>query len=246
MRRVILLVVLALVLLGTWALSRASAEWHYVVPSEAGKLLYAAAFDGFTDEWAQSEGRNSHLIADGVMRVEVGETQNVVWSPASPRFTDFDMTVDATATAGPDNNGFGVVFRLSDDLQSFYLFLISSDGYYSLERRTSGNIKLISNWVKSPVINLGMGAKNQIRVVARGDQFEFFVNGQRAALCIPDDPEAESTYRGGQCIGGQMLDTLTDASLPVGRIGVAASTLDEPDVVVEFDNLIVYGPSEEN
>jgi hypothetical protein len=39
------------------------------------------------------------------------------------------------------------------------------------------------------------------------------------------------------------LDTLVDASIPNGQLGVVAQSLDESGVVVDFDNVVVYGPS---
>jgi hypothetical protein len=39
-----------------------------------------------------------------------------------------------------------------------------------------------------------------------------------------------------------MLDVLVDSTIPEGQIGVVIQTLDEPGVVVNFDNVMVVGP----
>lgn len=244
MRRLLPLIALISVFVALLLISRAVAGRHYVVRGEPGELLYVAAFDDFLDEWEQATGRNSHQVVDGTMQIEIESEQQVVWSPAAPRFADFDATVKAGAVAGPEDNGYGLIYRLSDDRQSFYLFLVSSNGYYKVERYLSGQTpKPLSNWIASELVNTGIGATNRLRVVAKDDTFQFFINDQLAQLCIPNDPEAESTYRGGICIQGEMRDSLTDTSLTSGRLGVVAITeIGQPDVVAQFDNLVVYSP----
>ena len=101
--------------------------------------------------------------------------------------------------------------------------------------------KKLSDWIPSPLVNQGLNVDNQLRVVAQGDQFRFFINDEQVALCIPNNPEGESTYFDG-CVDGEMHDTLTDDSIGSGQLGVMAITLDEPNVEVVFDNVLVYGP----
>lgn len=241
MRRVFMLAALAAALAALISLNRLAADWHYVVPAEPGALLYAAAFDGLEDEWERYEGRLSAAIADGRLRLTVGDFESGPYSAARPHFGDFDLRVEATAVDGPLDNGFGVIFRLQDR-QNYYLFLISSDGYYKVERVRGGVSRELSTWIESPLVRQGLGERNYVRVVGRGDQFAFFVNGEPVALCIPDDPEARSTYVQGACIGGSMQQTLTDAAIPHGRLGVVASSFGASGVVVDFDNVLVYGP----
>jgi hypothetical protein len=240
------LIALTVIFIILWFISRAVTGNHYVLVGAPGELLYVAAFDDFLDEWEQDTGRNSQQVVDGAMQIEIGTEKQVVWSPAAPRFSDFDATVVASAVDGPEDNGYGLIFRLSDDRQSFYMFLVSSNGYYKVERYLSEQApKPLSNWINSEIINTGIDASNRLRVVAKGDTFTFFINDQPVQLCIPNDPEAESTYRGGICIQGEMHDSLTDASLTTGRLGVVAITeIGAPDVVAQFDNLVVYSPSE--
>ena len=108
-------------------------------------------------------------------------------------------------------------------------------------------MKIISDWIESSLINPGLDAANRLRVVAQGDQFRFFINDQPVSLCIPDDPDALSTINplSGECMGGAMLDTLTDTTIPNGQVGVSAlwtaGAADDP-VVAAFDNLLVYAP----
>jgi hypothetical protein len=241
-RRLLLPVVLMVVLATVFQLSRASAGWRFIVPENPGALLYATAFDT-PDAWEEAQGRLSAQVENGVMRLEVGSEAGSVFAPLRWHFTDFEMTVDTTAISGPATNGFGIIFRLADSANYYYL-LIGSDGYYQLTRVRNGIAQELSTWIPSEAIQQGMGARNRIQVIGIDDQFQFFVNDQPLLMCIPDNPEAKSTYDeiNGECMGGQMLQTVQDSAIADGRLGVIAVTLDEPDVVIDFDNVLVYSP----
>lgn len=242
-RDIVLVLTLIILLVLVFVVRPISSEWHYVVNAPAGELIYASGFDGFNDEWEEALGRKSAQITDGVMQLEVGEPNDGLFAPAFPYFTDFDLTIDAQAISGPIDNAFGVVFRLQDP-RNYYVFLISSDGYYSVERAVDGDRKVISTWIQDASIGLGLDAVNTIRVLAIGDTFHFFVNDVPLHLCIPDSIEGTSTYRAGECVGGQMLDAFVDDAHDAGRVGVTALTFNAPDVIVNFDNLVIYSPDE--
>lgn len=219
------------------------AEWHYVVPSTPSEVLYAATFDDAAADWQLYDGRLSAQVAEGALRVAVGETDSLPFSTAGPYFSDFDLRVKTTAVAGPLDNGYGVIFRAQDS-DNYFLFLISSDGYYQVRREVNDAEKTLSEWIPSALVNQGLDAANEIRVVAQGDTFQFFINGEQVELCIPNDPEALSTYTD-SCIDGQMLPQLVDDSIAEGQLGVIALTFDEPGVEVDFDNVLVFGPASE-
>ena len=256
------------------------AKQDILLSGAAGDLLYAAAFDGFSDEWDLYAGQQSAQLADAQLELSVNAAQTSTWSTARPLFRDFDLRLQATATAGPLDNGFGIVFRLQraaenvcqlpaailcgiEDLvplfsalirralepaasTSYYAFFISSDGYYSLQKIIGGRTQTISTWIPSPSIQQGLQTQNTIRVLGRGADFEFFINGERARLCIPDDPAAASTYVSGECIGGALQTVYRDATLTDGRIGVIAQATQTggSGVTVRFDDLLLHQPSD--
>lgn len=251
MRRLLIGITLVLLLaLAVW-LNRQSAQWHYIIPGEAGKVVYLATFDAFPEDWNLAQGRlKSEIVPEGVLRMEVGAVNSLPFAEARPFFADFDARVQATPVDGPLNNGYGMIFRLqnkgnnSPDDDDFYLFMVSSDGYYQVVRSINGDSRELSTWIPSPAVAQGIGALNTLRVVAKGSTFRFYVNDQPLQLCLPDDPTARSTYNeiNGTCLGGTMADVLVDESIANGQIGVAAQSFDEAGVLVNFDNLVVYGP----
>ena len=82
-----------------------------------GELLYVATFDDFSDEWELYEGQQSAAISESRLRLAVASPQTASWSSASHQFAEFDIRVTASASEGPIDNAFGIVFGLggSDD-----------------------------------------------------------------------------------------------------------------------------------
>lgn len=249
MRRLLVLLVLILLLAASFGLNRLTQNWHYILPVEPGKVAYVAAFDGFQDDWSQYQGVLTAQITGGVLRLKAGDMNSGPFSVTRQYFGDFDARVQASPVDGPLDNGYGLIFRLRDNGNtnlnddSYYWFLISSDGYYQVLRVLNGQSKRLSDWIPSDAIQPGIGVTNWLRVVASGDRFRFYINNTPVQLCVPDNPEGESTFTAlNECVQGQMVDELVDTSIPNGRLGVIAHSFDEPGVTVEFDNLVVLGP----
>jgi hypothetical protein len=283
--------ILPLLLLGVLValngLYRTVQNWQPTLSASDGSVLYAAAFDGFMDEWQQYNGRLSANIQDGALVLKADELASNPFSLATPILSDFDLSVTATVTAGPLDNGFGVIFRLqdgvvgcdmplqilcdlaeidafgvvlrllfrpiSDRATGYYYFMVSSDGYYALFKATqvgnSTQAERVSTWIPSEAIQQGIGAQNTVRVLAQGDTFQFFINGQAVNVCIPDDPTAQSTRNPytGECVGGKLLDTYVDNTFTSGKIGMIIRSPETitgnfEAVTVAFDNLIIISP----
>ena len=246
MRRFFIVVLLIVTLVAVFQLSRSAEDWHYVTPVEPGELAYAASFDGPSADWEQTEGRLSAEVSDSALTLSV-ETTPGLYSASSPYFEDFDVRVTARMFGGVfdgnNENQYGIIFR-QRDRDNYYTFGISNDGQYIIERVLDGRTTTMSYWIETPAIRRDRGAVNALRVVGVGDTFQFYVNDELLQLCIPDSPDGISTFDlEGNCMG-TMRSTLTDKSISFGRLGVVAA-LDpneiEP-VVVEFDNVLVYGP----
>lgn len=286
-RKWLFLLALALILLGLNLAYNAIEAYRPALSGQPGDVLYAAGFDGFSDEWQQYSGRLSAQIADGKLTIQVDDAPRAAYSLSQAIFFDFDVRVVAEAVAGPIDNGYGLVFRLQkadascnlpfkilcdaanlpvlnvvlpllfrpseSDATGYYLFLVSSDGYYSVwraeETNNSTQARKISTWIQSGMVRQGLNNPNTLRVIGRGDTFQFFINGQRVNLCIPNDPTAESTYNNNsdECVGGTMQESLTDSQFSVGQIGVIAQTTQTGGlgVSVHFDNLLITQPDQE-
>jgi hypothetical protein len=127
--------------------------------------------------------------------------------------------VEATAVAGPVNNGFGMVFRLDEDADNFYLFKISSDGFVWIGKLVNGGLEenrpLVQDWwFESSAVKTGLNETNVLGVRAESGNMIFFVNDQE-------------------------VGRVTDNSFRSGDIGVMAETLGLGGVQVHFDNFTV-------
>jgi hypothetical protein len=246
----VILLTLGVVTGAIYRLNQLATDWHYVLPAEPGDLLYVASFDGDAEDWEQYPGNQvSVQVVDDALRIAIHkQDKDGIYSPVSHYFGEFDITVQAQPLqgvfSGADNNAYGIIFR-QRDRSNYYLFLISGDGYYRIQRILNGRNKDMSGWTSSDSINQGTNVINTLRVVGYQDQFQFFVNGDQLELCIPDDSDAESTpSETGACVGGEWRDTLIDDTISFGRLGVTVNSDNSwPDrIVVDFDNVIVYGP----
>lgn len=237
-------------------------DWLYELPvarPAPGELLYATTFDAFGDEWDIYGGRESVQIAQAD---SVGLTQDdapvagsmllinndspytnmIVFSVLARKFNDMDLRLTAQQLAGPDDNQFGVIFRYRD-VDNFYAFLISSDGYYSLVKKQDGMFESVSVYGLSDVIHQGT-VPNEIRILALGDTFQFFVNGQVMPLCLRGENNSSMWSGPGVCLTDDLTDVYVDRDFGQGRVALAAGTSADlsSEVVIGFDDLVIVGP----
>lgn len=237
---------------------------------DPGELMYATSFDDLDDEWTRQDGRDSMLFVrtavvdtlvserrfpplhDGVLLVTHGTPVpgEAAWSVLDRVFGDFDLRVTVQQTTGAvDQNQLGVIFRYRDEA-NFYVFRITSDGYCSLSKIVDGVEEKISDWITFDAIRLSesMGTAgvvyrpNEVRVVAVGDQFRFYVNGAPVPLCLRGENN-ESMWAGpGECSTAQVTYIYEDAAFQQGAIALAAGTFDGSEIAAAFDDLVIVGP----
>jgi hypothetical protein len=132
---------------------------------------------------------------------------------------DVRIEVDATKSAGPDGNAFGVICRYNDQ-NNFYKFLVTSDGFAGISKLTNGNVTVISSsdGKMQPVNNINKGAaSNHIRADCIGSTLTLYVNGNQVAMA-------------------------SDSSLSGGDTGLFAQTYDTGGVDILFHDFNVYAP----
>jgi hypothetical protein len=239
-------------------------DWLYEIPvskPEPGQLLYATSFDSFNDEWDLYPGRDSAEIVPAselvptssavtplsgdVLAIKYGSglSDQVVWSTLDRKFNDFDLRVTTQLMDGPvDQNQYGVIFRYRD-AQNFYVFRITSDGYYLLAKVENGIQDKVSDWGQTDAIRQGSDAANEVRVIARGDEFRFLVNGQPVPLCLKGENRFSMWREPGVCYeGGELTTVYRDSTFKQGRVALTAGTIDGSDIEVAFDDLVIVGP----
>ena len=109
-------------------------------------------------------------------------------------FTDTRIEVLATKIGGPDENDFGVICRFQD-INNFYSFSISSDGYWGIFKSVNGEWELIGKEFLqfNEYINQGQ-ATNKIQAECIGDMLALYVNGEYL-FEVEDDSFSSVTFQ---------------------------------------------------
>lgn len=158
-------------------------------------------------------------VKDGEYEMLVKSNHGIYLATAGKNFSDGVYEVEATQIGGPLNNGYGMLFRVDESTDSFYVFEVSGDGYvwigYCSDLCETDAIALVGgDWFRSPAVNTGLHVKNRLRVEADGPQMTFFVNGVEVGRA-------------------------SDNRLTEGDIALMIEALGQPGVKVAFDNFSV-------
>ena len=187
-------------------------------PAPPGQVLFQDDFSDPESGWdrlSKAEGGTDYL--DGSYRIWVEKPQVDYWGNPGRIFQDVRVSVTAFKAGGPDDNDFGVICRYRDT-ENFYAFLISSDGFYGIEKFEAGERTLIGQegMLNTRLIHQGQ-ASNEILAECVGEHLALYVNGE-------------------------LLASVQDGSFAAGDVGLIAGTFDEPGVDIRFDDFVVHEP----
>jgi hypothetical protein len=199
-----------------------------VAPSGGGtdsNVLFQDDFSSTSTGW--DSVRDAEGVTDyenGGYRIYINKTSFSFWANpglGSSLPGDLRIEVDATKSAGPDVNDFGVICRYSlvDEKANFYQFVVTSDGYVGIVKVTQSDQQVITageQLLESSAVNKG-NASNKIRAECIGSTLTLYVNGSQ-------------------------VDSVTDTSFTSGDVGLIAGTYEEAGTDVLFDNFVVTKP----
>lgn len=133
-------------------------------------------------------------------------------NPTGP-MTDFYAEVEGRTEVCTDSDEFGLMFRVNAD-REHYRFTLTCDGGARVSRfLVTGEVGLVP-LSETYTVFPGAPADNRIGVLARGDRFQFFINGLE-------------------------VFTARDPSLTSGAIGLIVRSKRGGQTTVSFDNLVV-------
>jgi len=172
------------------------------------------------DEYEEEEASAGYATSEYFVTVHQPNTSAVAVPGAE--FENVSVEAQVRQLGGSTNNNFGLICRYRD-MDHFYAFLISSDGYYAIVRVFGGeSYKILSgdglHLMPSDAILTGPDEVNEIRAVCTGDTLTLYVNGTQLAGVLDDQ-------------------------LVSGDIGFITSTYEAAPVEVRFDNLVVLEPA---
>lgn len=184
-----------------------------------GNQPFLETFDAPGDWRTGSDIDVEGEVRDGVFDLLVKADDMLIWTTAGKEFGDGVYEVEATQVDGPLDNGYGMMFRVDDENDDFYLFEISGDGFVWIGRYRGGGDEEVEplvgeSWIESTAVQPGLNATNKLRVEAEGNNLIFYVNGQE-------------------------IGRVTDDAFSKGDIGLMVRTLGAGGVRVQFDNFSV-------
>jgi hypothetical protein len=187
--------------------------------SSTRSLIFSDDFSNPASGWDSIDQADFYTdYFNNAYRITVNTKLSDSWAnPDDNLFGDVSIEVDATKNGGPDDNDFGVICRY-ENMDQFYYGVISSDGYYGINKVTSKSSSLIGrdSLEFNTAIKQGT-ATNHIRFDCKGDVLTLYVNGQQ-------------------------VDQQTDSDYANGNVGLIAGTYDTPGTDILFDNFFVYQP----
>jgi hypothetical protein len=189
--------------------------------NEGGALF----FDDFRPDtecgWVLYNRSGASVRHEGeTLRVTTSQPGQIWWTNAGRNFDDLILTADVQHIDGPEDNAYGLICRYQSS-ENFYVFLISSDGYYAIGKYQSGASQITylnegAEYVFSDAINQETGA-NRLRATCIGNELTLSVNGV-------------------------LLESVNDPTFVTGDIGLAVSAFEPGRLEVAFDNVRAIAP----
>jgi len=185
---------------------------------QSGDIMFRDDFSDPGSGWNRvSSPTGDTEYDDGVYRVFVKEANTDIWSKPGQYFGDTIIEVEAFKVGGERDNRFGVICRATGT-DSFYTFIISSDGFFGIGKVEEQNYELLGAEALMPSEDIQKGsALNHIRAECIGETLTLYVNGHKIA-------------------------EVRDSEFAAGDVGLIAGTYDVPGTDIRFDNFIVIKP----
>ena len=138
------------------------------------------------------------------------------WEVSWPQEDDYyyESVIIMPQNCAPDDQ-FGLFFRAPDNNQG-YLFGLTCDGRYSMTSWNGSNTNVIIGFAASESIKVGAGELNRIGVIADGNNYSLYANGQFLA----------------QASDNMFIDD--------GKIGYFVRAATEEGFTVNYDNLKIW------
>jgi len=181
---------------GVWELETSRSS----VPTPAPTLIRPAAKVLFSDDFtSNSAGWNitstqdySRTLGNGTYQIIINRPGYMVWSAAPiSETTDFVAQVETAAKNTGGDAASGLLFRYQDS-DNYYQFMVDFGGAFSITSVKNGKNNDLTPAINTSASIKTRGEANVLRVVAKGQIFDFYANGAKLATI------RDATYTSGR------------------------------------------------
>ena len=188
-------------------------------------------FDNFSDPnsgwYTNGDPASPGGYSGGGYVLQMKQTNAGVWAMPGRLFDDVRIEVYATKQGGDNDNFFGVMCRITStsDGADFYIFMISSDGYYGIGKRiNSGDMLMFDLEGKADPESNRMYLNTAVLQGEATNKITAICSGPHLALYVNDT----------------LLMEVNDTDITRGQAGMVAGARDIPGTSIFFDDFAVY------
>jgi serine/threonine-protein kinase len=191
------------------------------LPAEtaASAVLFYDDFSQPAHGWPQGEAAGaSYSNASGAYRAASQQPDTLHWASPEGSYADASLSVDARLTAGDGESYFGLLCRIQD-ADNFYYLVVRPDGYFTIGIYQDGqfNTLLPGGWTYSSAV-AGIEDVYRLRADCRGDSLSMY-------------------------LGEALLGQAQNSAFSSGRVGLALAAIgNEAQLEIDFDEFTVRAP----
>ena len=158
-------------------------------PSQSGSLLLKDDFSQSETSWEiwSKDGESAVGLVDGKLTMILQQPNTDIVTTNHVNQSNVELSVFVQKEHGSSDNLIGLVCRYQND-DNYYGFLISSDGYFGIVKKTNGEVNLLnSDMMQYSEIIIKGNAQNHLSAVCDGEVLAFFVNDVELARIMDND-----------------------------------------------------------
>jgi cell division septation protein DedD len=182
---------------------------------QAGEPTYSTDFSTDPTGWTPFEATGAtYELVDEALEFVFSEANILTWTELPERPIHYYIQVDATLAAPVEAAEYGIIFNYEDP-QNFYLYGLSNASTYSVWRLVDNTWEVLYDWTESDLLEVDEGNTNTLGLLMQEDSYAVVANGEVLAVIDNTHP-------------------------PLGSLALAAGTFEEADLIMRFDNVMVW------
>jgi hypothetical protein len=151
----------------------------------AQEVLLTDDFQSNENGWYEND---SVKVING--RYEFNTTNNAEYTWMNDTMEDGSLEADTLWLGGDRSMGYGLVFRLSD-AKNFYFLWLTGEGNYTVGKVVNDQAVPVKGWTSSEAIN--KQGENRLKVEFCGSLMNIFINGEKVTV-LKDDTFTQGGY----------------------------------------------------